>query len=401
MVKTALRRRSVLGLGAVAAVAAGAPQVLGAALQRAAAAAPAILKPTPASWFIDYGTNAETRWDSVDPHRYRTPQARLFVRNHTRTPEIDPASYALRVFGDGLDDPAGVSLSLADLRRFEQVEVTSVHECTGNGRAFFGTQQGQKASGTQWTLGAVGTVTWQGVWLRDVLEAVGLRRDAVAVQATGLDDEYVDKGVNLGHVRRPFPISKAHDDALLAWGANGEPLLPDHGFPLRLVLPGWVGIGSIKWLGSLEVSTSQLTSPWNTQWYNVDGPLTVNPVRSAWELAWDAEIPAAAEVELTGRSWSGAAPIAKVEVSADGGATWSPARLRPRPGRGEAHGRGRRTAGHGWTQWSWTWQAPEPGTHELRARATDVRGRTQPDVAVSNPGGYFFDAVVRHPVRVV
>ncbi|WP_278256266.1 molybdopterin-dependent oxidoreductase [Nocardioides convexus] len=121
--------------------------------------------------------------------------------------------------------------------------------------------------------------------LREVLRWAGLRPEAVSVQGVGLDDEYVDKGENLGHVRRPFPIAKALDDALLAWGANGEPLLPDHGFPLRLVLPGWVGIASIKWLGSLEVSTSESTSPWNTRWYNIGGPLTVNPVRSAWEPA--------------------------------------------------------------------------------------------------------------------
>jgi DMSO/TMAO reductase YedYZ molybdopterin-dependent catalytic subunit len=293
-------------------------------------------------------------------------------------------------------------LGLPELRdRFRTVEVTSVHECTGNGRSFYASQQGQQASGTQWKLGAVGTVTWEGVRLRDVLEWAGVREDAVAVQGAGLDPSYVDKGTDHGPVRRPFPMSKALDDALLAWGANGEPLQPDHGFPLRLVLPGWVGIASIKWLGSLEVSTTELTSPWNTQWYNVGGALTVNPVRSAWELPWEARIRARRTVVLTGRSWSGAAPIARVEVSTDGGASWSEARLRPSP-RGLG-GQGRRggSSGHGWTCWSHTWHAPAPGTYELLARATDERGRTQPDVATYNPNGYFFDAVVRHPVVVV
>ena len=115
----------------------------------------------------------------------------------------------------------------------------------------------------------------------------------MSIQASGLDPHYVTGGVDYGAVRRPFPVAKALDDALLAWGMNGEPLLPDHGFPLRLVLPGWVGIGSIKWLGSLEVADTELTSPWNTKWYRMTGgsypadapPLTVNPVRSAWELA--------------------------------------------------------------------------------------------------------------------
>lgn len=391
MVDTTLRRRSVLGLPLAGLAVAGATQVLGTPPARAGA--PAIQKPLPPAWFIDHGTNAEMRWDSVDPHNHATPQSRLFVRNHTRTPQIDAASYRLRVFGDGLTDPAGVSLGLSDLkRRFRTVEITSVHECTGNGRSFFDTQQGTKASGTQWTLGAVGTVTWQGVRLRDVLRWAGLRSDAVSVQGVGLDDEYVDKGENLGRVRRPFPIAKALDDALLAWGANGEALLPDHGFPLRLVLPGWVGIASIKWLGELEVSTSELTSPWNTRWYNIGGPLGVNPVRSAWELPRDAVVPAGRTAVLTGRSWSGAAPIARVDVSTDGGTTWQPARLRPEPGP--------RTEGHGWTRWTHAWRAPEPGRHELLARATDLHGRTQPDVAAFNPNGYFFDAVVRHSVTV-
>ena len=387
MTDTALRRRSLLGLPLAGAAAAALAQ-LGPLAQRAAAGAPAILKPLPSSWFVDYGTNAEMRWDAVDPRRYLTPQSRLFVRNHTATPTIDAAGYRLRVRGDGLDDPAGRSFALSDLRRrFRTVEVTAVHECTGNGRSLFATQQGATVAGTPWTLGAVGTVTWQGVRLREVLEASGLRSDAVSVLATGLDAPYVDKGVDHGPVRRPFPITKALDDALLAWGANGAPLLPDHGHPLRLVLPGWIGVASIKWLGSLEVSTSELTSPWSTRWYNIDGPLTVNPVRSAWELPWPARLRAGRRIALTGRSWSGAAPIVRVDVSTDGGETWSRARLHPARGRG-------------WTPWSHTWHRPVRGTHELLARATDARGRTQPDIAAVNPNGYFFDAVVRHPVTV-
>jgi DMSO/TMAO reductase YedYZ molybdopterin-dependent catalytic subunit len=213
-------------------------------------------------------------------------------------------------------------------------------------------------------------------------------------------DEFVDfvsGGVNYGRVRRPFPVEKAYDDALLAWGVNGEPLLPDHGAPLRLVLPGWAGIASIKWLGSLEVSTTELTSPWNTKWYRLTGgdhpadapPLTVNPVRSAWELARDAELPARRKLRLSGRSWSGAAQVTRVDVSLDGGATWQPARI-DRPGRRA-----------GWTQWSVDWRTPEPGARTLLARATDALGRTQPDVTPYNDNGYFFDAVVRHPVHVV
>ena len=133
--------------------------------------------------------------------------------------------------------------------RLPTTEITSVHECTGNGRSFFGSQQGTPASGTPWLLGAVGTIRWQGVRLKHLLRRVGISPDAVSIQATGLDPNYVSGGVDYGPVRRPFPVAKALDDAILAWGMNGKPLLRDHGYPLRLVLPGWVGIGSIKWLG--------------------------------------------------------------------------------------------------------------------------------------------------------
>jgi DMSO/TMAO reductase YedYZ molybdopterin-dependent catalytic subunit len=390
--RTLLRSAAVIG-GAIA------TQAL-APLGRALAGAPAILKPLPTDQFVDFGTNAETRWSSVDPRRYLTPQARLFVRNHTVTPTIDAASYALKVYGDGLRSPrtaaSPVTVTLRDLKRLPRTTLITSHECTGNGRSFFSSQQGTPASGTAWTLGAVGTVRWEGVRLRDLLRHLGLDRDAVSVQATGLDPNYVTGGVDYGPVRRPFPISKALDDALLAWGMNGEPLLPDHGYPLRLVLPGWVGIASIKWLGSLEVSTTQLTSPWNTKWYRMTGgaypvdspPLSVNPVRSAWELPVGAQINRSRRVQLSGRSWSGAAPIRRVEVSVDGGATWERARLE-------------RSRERGWTQWTYTWSRPEVGSYELLARATDKAGRTQPLTTPFNDNGYFFDAVVRHPVAVV
>ena len=399
MTSYAPTRRGFLTAAAVLAGAAAAPTSVWRA-GPSSAASPFILKPTPPAWFTDFGTNAEMRWGSVDPQRYLTPQPRLFVRNHTRTPQIDRSTYALRVYGDGLATPRAegeaLSLSFADLQRLPRHELTAVLECTGNGRSHFRTQQGQAVSGTAWTLGAVGAVRWTGVRLRDVLASVGLAPDAVSIQATGLDDPFVSGGTDYGRVRRPFPVEKALDDALLAWGMNGEDLLPDHGYPLRLVLPGWVGIASIKWLGSLEVSTTQLTSPWNTTFYRMVGPdwpadsppLTVNPVRSAWELAPDRVLPSR-PVTLTGRSWSGAGRISRVSVSLDGGASWRPAVLDRRSREDQ-----------GWTQWSVRWGNPRPGRHELLARATDEHGRTQPLVAAFNTQGYFFDAVVRHPVQV-
>jgi DMSO/TMAO reductase YedYZ molybdopterin-dependent catalytic subunit len=401
-----MSRRSVLA-GSLAGGALVVAPPLGSTAQ---AAYPAILKPTPADRFIDFGTNAEMRWSSVDPRRFLLGQSRMFVRNHTSTPVIDRSSWRLRVFGDGLATPRPstepLSLSWQQLRRLPRTSVISVHECTGNGRSFFASQQGTPAAGTAWTLGAVNTVVWEGVRLRDVLADVGISDEAVSIQATGLDPTYVSGGVDYGQVRRPFPVYKGLRDAVLAWSANGQELLPDHGYPLRLVLPGWVGIGSIKWLGSLEVSTTLLTSPWNTKWYRMTGPtysaaeppLATNPVRSAWELAPGATLKAGRSHTLTGRAWSGAAPIKHVDVSLDGGASWQRAELEDEGGLGANVVAIR---GHGWSRFSVPWQRPKAGSYQLLARATDTKGRRQPLVAPFNDQGYFFDAVVRHPVTVV
>ncbi len=351
-----------------------------------------IHKPLPPEHFVDHGTNAEMRWDAA-PGTGDTPADRLFVRNHTVTPLLDASTYRLSVHGDGLEREA--VLSLDDLRALPVTRTTCAHECTGNGRSYFATQQGQEPPGTPWHLGGIGQVSWEGVRLAEVLQQLGLRDDAVDVMATGLDPSYVDDdGVDNGPVRRPLPIDKALDDALLAWGMNGELLPPDHGFPLRLVVPNWVGVASIKWLGSLEVARRPLESPWNTKWYRMTGgdfpedsaPLTLNPVRSVWELAEPAALPQQAGMLLHGRSWSGAGAVDQVEVSVDGGATWTLAELDP--------------AGEAWTTWRFRWPGAVPGDHALMARATDVTGRTQPLVARWNDEGYLFDAVVRHPGRV-
>jgi len=290
------------------------------------------------------------------------------------------------VFGSGLRDPRGVELSYDQLSRLETREITAAIECAGNGRSFFATQQHTPAPGTQWRLGAIGLARWRGVPLSAVLERAGLRPDAVDVMPEGLDATVKDQGVDQGHVRRPLPVAKALDDVLLAFEMNGRELPPDHGFPARLVVPGWIGVASIKWVGSIEVSTAPLSSPWNTKWYR---GLSVQPVKSAFELPWDAELaPSRHGLELHGRSWSGGAPIRRVEVSTDGGATWD-----------RAHVRGPNKPS-GWARWSLPWRSPARGRHELLARATDRDGLVQPGTVPFNENGYQFWAVVRHPVRV-
>ncbi|MGW4896648.1 sulfite oxidase [Kitasatospora sp. NPDC004240] len=366
---------------------------------------PGIVKPLPAEWFVPRGTNAEMRWDALRAGGERTglhiPVERFFVRNHTSTPLIDPERWRLRIFGSGLrgapDGPGAVEFDLDDLRRLPSTRIGALIECAGNGRGFYATQQHQSVPGTPWTLGGVGSAQWRGVRLGEVLRRAGLTRRAVDVLPSGLDPEFVTGGVNLGRVRRPLPVAKALDDVLLAYEMNGEPLTPDHGAPVRLVVPGWVGIASIKWVGAIEVADGPLYSPWNTDFYRLFGPdhpagggepLSAQVVKSAFELGRGAVLEAGRRHRLHGRSWSGAAAVRRVEVSTDGGSSWRPAELRDTP------------RADNWTRWSVDWHPEEPGPYELRARATDRRGNTQPEVSVFNREGYLFDAVVVHPVTV-
>jgi DMSO/TMAO reductase YedYZ molybdopterin-dependent catalytic subunit len=175
---------------------------------------------------------------------------------------------------------------------------------------------------------------------------------------------------------------------------NSAALPPDHGFPLRLVVPGWIGVASIKWLGQIEVTTQEVYTPFNSTLYRMTGPsysqfeppLSLQAVKSAFELARGATLAAGQRHALTGRSWSGKAPIARVEVSIDQGATWHQARLH-----------GPNTAG-AWVHWTYSFPPQPAGTYELWARATDATGRAQPATVPFNTGGYLFWAIVKHPI---
>ncbi|MCX5408861.1 sulfite oxidase [Streptomyces sp. NBC_00335] len=387
-----------LGLGAAGTAGASATGAAGTGAAGAvAAAAPGTVKPLPPELFTIRGTNAETNFAALRGTGPLTPLDRFFVRNHTVTPRLDAHDWRLKVWGDALTG-GPVEFSYDRLRALPAVERTLFIECAGNGRSFYTTQQGQQVTGTAWTLGAIGVARWRGARLSDVLRLAGLTRGAVDVLPRGLDDEVVTNGVNLGRVRRPLPVSKALDDVILAYEMNGEPLPPDHGGPVRVVVPNWIGISSIKWVGDIEVSGQPLYTPWNTDLYRLFGPdqppqgsapLTRQTLKSAFELEHGATVSAHRPRLLTGRSWSGAAPVHRVEVSTDGGVRWQRARLHDAPRRGS------------WVRWSLPWTPRATGPTALLARATDATGRTQPTTTPHNTQGYLFDAVVHHQVTVV
>ncbi|MFI7151758.1 sulfite oxidase [Nonomuraea sp. NPDC050022] len=339
-----------------------------------------IVKPLPAHLFTVHDGSAEMRWEAMAGQGYHTPIDRFFVRNHTYTPRIDSPTWRLRLHGAGLRCPG--EYDYGQLRAMPSRTIDAAIECAGNGRRLYATQQHNPAPGAQWGLGAIGVARWRGVPLSYLLRHAGLRPDAVDLLPSGLDAPFED----YGHVRRPLPVDKAMADVLVAYEMNGRPLPPDHGFPVRLVVPGWVGIASIKWLGDIEVATRELTSPWNTVFYR---DVTIQPVKSAFELAWNARLVAGRPHILHGRSWSGRGRIVRVEVSVDGGLSW------------------RLAAHHGphlvsaWLPWHIGWTPRRPGPYELMARATDETGETQPLTTPHHAFGYHFDAVVRHPVSVV
>jgi sulfane dehydrogenase subunit SoxC len=350
-----------------------------------------IVKPTPPELFRTLGTNREMLWEAMAGQGYLTPSDRFFVRNHTCTPRIDARAWRLRIEGSGVERPVNIGYNeIVNAPGSDKAIVVKAVECAGNGRSFFGTQQGTPASGSQWRLGAVGVAAWTGVRLSAVLRRARVKPTAVDVMPEGLDDPVTDQG----HVRRPLPVAKAlHPDTLLVYEMNGRPLPPDHGFPVRLLVPGWVGISSIKWVGRIEVSDQPLFSPWNTTSYRLfgdaypDSPLvTEQVVKSALELPFPATL-AAGEQVLTGRSWSGTGSISAVDVSVDGGVTWAPATLNPI------------NLAQAWVRWSFPW-SPTPGQYVVKVRARDSNGRTQPATVPFNTQGYLFWAVVDHPVTV-
>ena len=319
-----------------------------------------------------------------------TPAGLHYLLIHYDIPVVDGEAWRLSVSG-----ARDLSLSLADLRSRAEVTLAVTLECAGNGRA----RLSPRPISQPWLLEAVGTAEWTGVRLRDLLDEAGLIEDPLEVRFRGLD-----RGVEGGEVQfyeRALPLADAmRDEALLAWGMNGEPLPPQHGFPLRLVVPGWYGMTSVKWLDSITLSSEPFTGYQQSRGYRLrqtpdepGEPVTRMVPRSLMippgmpDFATRERLLDLGPCLLRGRAWSGLGAITAVDVSVDGGATWSPARLGP-------------SSEHAWRAWEFDWDVTAPGAYELRCRATDDAGNTQPHDPPWNLGGYANNSVHRVPVRV-
>src|SRR5688572_14715415 len=319
-----------------------------------------------------------------------TPPGLHYLLIHYDIPAVDPAAFRLEI-GGAVERP--LSLSLEELRARDRVADPITFECAGNGRALLE----PRPLSQPWLTEAVGTAEWGGTPLKPLLDEAGPRAEAVEVLFGALD-RGIEGGVPQAY-ERSLPIAEA-EHALLAYEMNGAPLLPQHGFPLRLVVPGWYGMQNVKWLVKITVLDEPFTGYQNAvgyRMYEADGvpgePVTRMLPRS---LTVPPGVPEfmtrerhlePGPVTLTGRAWSGHGPIEHVEISTDGGESFDPAVLDPPLGP------------HAWRGWRFEWDAA-PGNHVLSSRATDSAGNTQPLEPPWNLKGYANNAVERIHVVV-
>jgi DMSO/TMAO reductase YedYZ molybdopterin-dependent catalytic subunit len=321
-----------------------------------------------------------------------TPAGLHYLLTHYDIPAIDPESFRLVV--DGLVDTP-LTLDLAAIRSRPQVTTVVTLECAGNGRA----RLQPRPVSQPWLVEAVGTSRWTGTPLAPLLREAGLYDAAVDVVFTGADHG-VERGVEQDY-QRSLPVKEALSEyALLVYEMNGAPLPPQHGYPLRLVVPGWYGMAQVKWLTRIDVVADAFDGfqmrayCLRQQPEDVGTPLTRIEPRALLvppgfpDFMSRARVMPAGRTTVEGRAWSGWAPIDAVEVSVDEGQTWTAARLEPAADR------------WGWARWTWEWEATV-GSYTLTARASDESGRRQPLDPPWNRGGFANNLIQRVPVAVI
>ncbi|NUR41126.1 MAG: sulfite oxidase [Streptomyces sp.] len=326
-----------------------------------------------------------------------TPPGLHYVLTHYDIPYVpDDTDWALTV-GGLVRRP--LRLTPAELRAFPQVTTRVTLECAGNGRALLT----PRPVSQPWLVEAVGTADWTGVPLRLLLERAGVEPGAVDVVFTGADHG-VERGVEQDY-RRALPIEAAtgtEPEVLVAYAMNGAPLPPQHGRPLRLVVPGWYGMAQVKWLREVTVVDTEFTGFQQSVAYRLrqdpgdaGEPVTRIVPRALLvppgfpDFMSRTRVVRPGPVPLEGRAWSGRAPVTRVEVSTDAGRTWREAELAPDDGHRWA-----------WRRWRTTWTAT-PGAHTLSARATDADGHSQPLDQPWNRGGFAVNLVQQVAVLCV
>jgi sulfane dehydrogenase subunit SoxC len=321
-----------------------------------------------------------------------TPIGLHYLLVHYDIPDLDPGAWRLELSG-AVSAPIALDLEALRSRPSRSQRVTI--ECAGNGRA----RLLPRPVSQPWLTEAVGCAEWTGVSLADLLAECRPDADAVEVVFTGADHG-VERGVEQDYARGLSLVDAMAPDVLIAYEMNGQPLPPQHGAPVRLVAPGWYGMAHVKWLHRIEVITREFDGFQNATAYRLkQGDEAGDPVTRIRPRALlvppgfpdfmtrERVVDVGAHT-VRGRAWSGTAPIIRVEVSSDGGATWTEAEL------------GTTASRWAWVSWTFVWHAAEPGPAELCCRATDTTGATQPVDQDWNKQGMANNAVQRVHVRV-
>lgn len=321
-----------------------------------------------------------------------TPSNSLYVRNNLPAPPEDIVADrdAWEIEFDGVANPA--KMTVGQLKTVGVETVVCVLQCSGNGRAFFD----HEASGTQWGVGAAGNVIWTGVPVRALVEAMGGASDGMN-WLTGTGGEVIPEGLDPKSlmVERSVPLD-ALDTALLAWEVNGKPIPLAHGGPLRLVVPGFFGVNNVKYIKKLAFTETESDSKIQKSGYRVRGVgVKGAPDQpSMWQMpvkSWIRDPLATStpgRVPIRGIAFGGAGGVKKVEVSVDGGRTWSEASLV-----------GPDLGPYAWRTFAYTADL-KAGSHEIACRATDTAGETQPEIMEENERGYRHNGWRSHAVTV-
>jgi DMSO/TMAO reductase YedYZ molybdopterin-dependent catalytic subunit len=313
-----------------------------------------------------------------------TPNAAFYVRNHFAVPECAIPEWRLTVAG-AVETP--MEMTYGELRALPSRTRQVTLECAGNGRSAMRPQ----AEGEPWGYGAVSTAEWTGVPLRTVLELARVTPATREVMIEGADRGYVTAADEVIPFARSLPLDQAiHSDALLAYAMNGEVLPSEHGFPVRLVVPGWYGMAAVKWVARIEAIAHSFRGFYQVERYIMahpeqgetdSTPLTQIAIRSLITTPEDGATLPRRRHALRGLAWSGVAPVSQVEVSLDGGATWETAAWTSDPTR------------YAWRSWEYDWRAERPGEVAIQSRATDEAGNTQPVESLWNRLGYTNNAI--------
>ena len=326
------------------------------------------------------------RWDI-------TPTGMHYLLVHYDVQMVDAAGWRLDI-GGAVERP--MTLSLADLKARPSRTLAVTLQCAGDGRALLN----PRPISQPWLYGAVGTAEWTGTPLAPLLEEAGMADDTVDVVFTALD-RGIEARLEQQYERALSRAESLRPGVILAWAMNGQPLEPQHGAPVRLVAPGWYGMAHVKWLSSITAIGQPYAGYQNTTAYRYGekreppgAAVELMQVRSMMvppgipDFMTRTRVCRAGAVPLEGRAWSGRSMIVRVEVSADSGASWWDAVVDPPPGP------------HAWQRWSATWKAV-PGQDELRCRATDANGATQPVEQAWTARGMGNNQAHRVPVMVL